>query len=312
MTSTGAKGTKNHAASVRARLLQHAKRHGHDFQRVLTRYAIERLLFRLGQTEGAERYVLKGAMLFATWPEHPFRTTGDLDLLGHGDPGPDAIKALFSRVCAVDLLVDGIAFDAGTLEVDAVREDQKYQGVRVIVVAALDKARIHVQVDIGFGDSVHPHPTKQTFPALLPDLPAPSLLMYPRETVVAEKFEAMISLGETNTRLKDFYDLWAMTRTASFELSMLVEAVGGTLRRRETPVPIDFPAGLSGSFAIIVATRGLWSGFLRRSPPTPPAPTFPDLQADLRKFFGRVIAGLALPEGARGRWDKVAGAWSEP
>jgi len=300
---------KNPAASVRARLLDHAKQHGDDYQRVLTRYAIERFLFRLSQTDGAERYVLKGAMLFVTWPEHVFRPTGDLDLLGHGDPNTAAITELFIRICQVQVPHDGIVFDPGTLKVEPVREADKYQGVRLSLKGELAKAVIHVQVDIGFGDHVYPPPTRQTFPSLLPELPTANVLMYPPETVVAEKFEAMIRFGEANGRIRDFHDMWATTRTFSFDLPSLLEAVGGTLRRRETAIPTELPVGLTEAFARIAEERGLWTGFLRRNPPTVKPPPFAELQGELRRFFEPVIATLAAPEGARGRWDPDGGAW---
>lgn len=300
---------KNPAASVRARLLQHAKQHGDDYQRVLTRYAIERLLYRLSRTDATERYVLKGAMLFVTWPEHVFRPTGDLDLLGQGDPDPFVIADLFTRICQVEAPEDGIVFDPATLKVEPVREADKYQGVQLSLKGELAKAVIPVQVDIGFGDHVYPPPKRQTFPSLLPDLPAANILMYPPETVVAEKFEAMIRFGDANGRIKDFHDIWVMTRTFPFDLSSVVEAVGGTLRRRETGIPTEIPRGLTEAFAKIAEERGLWSGFLRRNPPTLQPPPFVELQEELRRFFGPVISSLALPEGAKGRWDPDGGAW---
>lgn len=303
------KTIKDPAASVRARLLDHAKRHGDDYQRVLTRYAIERLLFRLSQTEAAERYVLKGAMLFVTWPEHVYRPTGDLDLLGHGDPDPAAITELFTRISQVEAPDDGIVFDPVTLRVEPVREADKYKGVQLSLKGKLAKAVIPVQVDIGFGDHVYPPPTRRAFPSLLPDLPVAHILMYPPETVVAEKFEAMIRFGAANGRIKDFHDIWVTTRTFQFDLPSLVEAVGGTLRRRETLIPSEMPTGLTETFARIAEERGLWSGFLRRNPPTLQPPPFADLQQELRRFFGPVIASLSLPEAATGRWDPDGGAW---
>lgn len=303
------KPLKNSATSVRARLLNHAKQHGDDYQRVLTRYAIERLLFRLSQTEATESYVLKGAMLFVTWPEHVFRPTGDLDLLGQGDPDPATITKLFTRICQIEAPDDGIVFDPTTLKIEPVREAEKYQGVQLSLQGELAKAVIHVQVDIGFGDHVYPPPMRHTFPNLLPELPAANILMYPPETVVAEKFEAMIRFGEANGRIKDFHDIWVTTRTFPFDLPSLVEAVGGTLRRRETVMPTEMPVGLTEAFAKIAEESGLWSGFLRRNPPTLQPPPFADLQGELRRFFGPVIASLTLPEGAKGRWDPHGGAW---
>lgn len=180
---------------------------------------------------------------------------------------------------------------------------------RRVAGSPLRVTTIHVQVDIGFGDYVYPSPKYYIFPNLLQDLPAANILMYPPETVVAEKFEAMIRFGEANGRIKDFHDMWVMTRTFSFDMPTLVEAVGGTLRRRETAIPTGMPSGLTETFAQIAEERGLWSGFLRRHPPTLQPPPFADLQEELRRFFGPVITDLALPEGAQGRWDPDARAW---
>lgn len=302
---------KNPAASIRVRLLAHSKQHGDVYQRVLTRYAIERLLFRLSQTEAVERYVLKGAMLFVTWPEHVFRPTGDLDLLGQGNPDPAAIAELFTRICQIEVPGDGIKFDTASLRVDAVREDDKYQGVQLSLNGELDRAVIRVQVDIGFGDYVYPPPKRENFPSLLSDLPQASILMYPPETVVAEKFEAMIRFGEANGRIKDFHDIWVTTRTFRFDLPNLLEAVSGTLRRRETAFPTEMPVGLTEVFAANVENRGLWSGFLRRNPPTLEPPPFAELQEELRRFFGPIIASLRAPAGAKGYWDPDSGMWRQ-
>lgn len=304
-----ARSLKNPAASIRARLLQHARQHGDSFQRTLVRYAIERLLFRLGQIEAADRYILKGAMLFVTWPKHVLRPTGDLDLLGHGDSDPAAITELFTRICQVSASDDGIVFDPATLRVESLREGDKYQGARLRLTGRLDRAQIRVLVDIGFGDHVYPLPQRSTFPGLLPDLPQATILMYPPETVIAEKFEAMIRFGETNGRIKDFHDIWVTIRTFRLDLAIVVEAVGGTFRRRETIIPTDMPVGLTDAFAAIAEERGLWTGFLRRSPPAFEPPPFPQLQEELRRFFGPVIVGLSQPEAARGQWDPDAGAW---
>lgn len=304
------KAPRNCAGSIRARLLNYAKQRGDDYQRVLTRFAIERLLYRLGLTDAGERYVLKGATLFLTWPEHIYRPSGDLDLLGMGDPDPDAIVGLFTRICRVEAPDDGIVFDPATLKAEPVREANRYHGIQLSLKGELAKAVIHVQVDIGFGDHVYPPPKRCIFPTLLPDLPAASILMYPPETVVAEKFEALIRFGEANGRIKDFHDIWVMMRTFPFELSSLMEAIRGTLRRRETPIPIEMPVGLTEVFAKIVEERGLWTGFLRRSSPTLRPPPFVELLQELRRFFGPIIAKLARPEEATGRWDPNSAAWN--
>ena len=299
------------AVSIRARLLNHARQHGDDYNRILTRYAIERLLYRLSLTDATELYVLKGAMLFVTWPEHVFRPTGDLDLLGEGNPDPAALTELFTRICHVEVKDDGIVFDPASLRVEPVREADRYQGARLAMNATLAGAKIRVLVDIGFGDHVYPAPKRESFPGLLPDMPTAKLLMYPPETVVAEKFQAIVTLGEANTRIKDFHDIWVTTRTFPFELANLVEAVGGTLKRRETALPTEMPLALTDAFAKVVEERGLWSGFLRRNPPTLQPPPFSELLAELRRFFLPVIASLAAPEGTQGRWDRDGGTWRQ-
>jgi len=303
------KPLKNPSASIRQRLLNHAKAQGDDYQRILTRYAIERLLFRLSQTEAREGYILKGAMLFVTWPEQVFRPTGDLDLLGHGDPDPVAITELFTRICQVEMPADGIIFDPSTLQVEAVREDEQYQGVRLSLSGRLGTAVIPVQVDIGFGDRVYPPPSRKNFPSLLPDLPAADILMYPPETVVAEKFEAMIRFGEANGRIKDFHDIWVTARTFPFNLSTLAEAVAGTLQRRETAAPTEMPVALTSQFAEMADKQALWTGFLRRNPPTLPPPPFDELLTELRRFFEPILTALGLPESASGRWNPDRSAW---
>lgn len=300
---------KNPAASIRQRLYNHAREHRDDFGRILVRYAVERFLFRLSRTKAAEQYVLKGAMLFVTWPQNAFRPTGDLDLLGEGNPEPDALAELFTSICKVEVPEDGIVFDPESLKVEPVREADKYQGARLALKGHLDGAVVHVQIDIGFGDHVYPAPRREIFPSLLAGLPQANILMYPPETVVAEKFEAIIRFGAANGRIKDFHDIWVTARFFPFDLPSLVVAVNGTLQRRETTIPTAMPVGLTEAFAAIVEQRGLWTGFLRRTPPSFDPPPFPQLLEELRRFFGPVIAGLAQPEIARGRWAADGGTW---
>jgi hypothetical protein len=301
---------KDVTASIRQRLLNHAKAHGDDYQRILTRYAIERLLYRLSRTAAAsERYMLKGAMLFVTWPQHTFRPTGDLDLLGHGDFDPKAVGQLFAEICAAEYLADGIVLDPKPISAEPVREDDNYQGVRLMLRARLGTAVIPVQVDIGFGDSVFPQPKRRIFPCLLEEMPAANILMYPAETVIAEKFEAMARFGEATSRMKDFHDIWITIRTFDFDLATLVQAVGGTLRRRGTAAPTDMPFVLTPAFGEIDAKQSMWTGFLRRSPPAFPPPPLVIVLEDLRRVFAPVIAALMLPEGAKANWSHDRAMW---
>jgi len=206
---------KNVGASVRARLLQRSRDQRTDFQILLTRYALERLLYRLSRSEHRNRFILKGAMLFVTWVEAPFRPTRDLDLLGYGDNSPEAIGDTFRAILTQPVDDDGVAFDIAGLEAAPIREDLEYGGVRVRTQATIAGARIPIQVDVGFGDAITPGPIEIDYPALL-DAPAPHLRAYPIETVVAEKFHALAARGITNSRLKDYYDLWLIADT--FEL----------------------------------------------------------------------------------------------
>lgn len=302
----------NPAASVRQRLLKYARDTGDDFQRILTRYAIERLLFRISRSAVRDQYILKGAMLFVTWPEHVFRPTGDLDLLGYGDPSPKAITALFTEICAIEEPDDGIVFDPASLRVEPAREEDQYQGAKLKVVGRLDRARATVQVDIGFGDHVHPEAKRGIFPNLLAGLPAAEIKMYPAETVVAEKFEGMIRFGEATGRLKDFHDIWVTTQTFRLQLADVAEAVRGTLQRRGTAIPVDLPPTLLPAFAERRETRGLWAGFLRRSPPNLPPPPFDELLGELRQFFAPVLGALASPGAQAGIWNPAARRWEQP
>jgi len=301
------KEIKNLPASIRAKLLARSRTSGEDFGRTLVRYGVERFLFRLSQHSSRDRFVLKGAMLFITWPEGAQRSTGDLDLLSFGPPEPAAMKAIIAEICAVSAPDDALAFDVDAIEVEAMREADKYQGLRVAMLARLDGAKIHLQIDVGFGDAVYPGPKKITFPCLLPDMGIPEILAYPPETVIAEKFEAMVRFGEADGRLKDFNDIWAISKTFEFDMATLVQAVTGTFQRRETDIPQSMPFALTAAFGELEDKRKMWDAFLRRSPPAVPPPPLDDLLADLRRFLGPVLDASARPENARGTWEPTRG-----
>ncbi len=207
--------SKDLAASVRQRLLQRSTKDGIDFHLTLTRYAIERLLYRLGQSAHRRKFILKGAMLFIAWAGWSPRPTRDVDLLGSGDPDASKLKSIFDALCQLEVEPDGLVFDPRTIKVDDIREEQVYEGKRVRLRATLSEARIDVQIDIGYGDAVFPKPVTIHFPTLL-NLPSPNILGYSRESVVAEKLEALVKLGMVNSRMKDFYDLWSLAQQFSF------------------------------------------------------------------------------------------------
>jgi predicted nucleotidyltransferase component of viral defense system len=247
-------------ASVRGRLLNLSRETDRPFDLLLTRYALERLLYRLGESGHGDRFVLKGAMLMTSWMDDPFRPTRDIDLLGFGDPDEEAMLQLFREVCAIDLN-DGVRFDPDALKVTANRQDLAYGGLRLQTYAAIGGAKLRIIIDIGFGDAIEPGLEPLDLPVLL-DQPPPRLRGYARETVVAEKFQAMVMLGTANTRLKDYYDIWVLVRGGELDAGRLTLAVAATFERRSTPIPVGIPDGLSKAYAADPARVRQWTMFI--------------------------------------------------
>ena len=251
------------AQSIHTRLLQGAKKRGEEFNFVLSRYASERFLYRLCKTDYKERFVLKGATLFAVWNGNPHRATKDLDLLGHGENEVSKQVELFKAVCRVPCEEDGIKFDEETVKGQKIKEDQQYEGIRIELKGKLGSANLKVQIDIGFGDSVVCFPEETEFPSLL-NLPSPWIKVYPLETVVAEKFQAMVFLGMQNSRLKDFYDIWFLTQEFEFQGNQLARAIQTTFERRNTLLPQEIPVALKEDFFKDENKCSQWSAFLEK------------------------------------------------
>lgn len=251
------------AASIRARLLERAKREGEEFQRVLMHYANERVLYRLSRSAHAGAFVLKGASLFLLWNGRMPRATKDVDLLGSGTPNPERLRSVFREILATEVEADGLSFDLESVKAEAIREEAVYDGVRVTFGALLGTARLALQVDVGFGDAVEPVPEQVDYPTLL-DSPAPKLRAYRREVVVAEKFHAMVVLGLANSRMKDYFDIAFLAERFSFQGAELARAISATFSRRETEVPSELPIGLSEQFALDEQKRAQWAQFVRR------------------------------------------------
>jgi predicted nucleotidyltransferase component of viral defense system len=286
---------RNMGASVRARLLNLARERNQPNDLLLTRYVLERLLYRLSTTRHRERFVLKGAMLMTTWFKDPFRPTRDLDLLGFGDPDPQAMLAVFREICAVEA-DDGVTFDGEGLTVDLIREELEYGGLRLKTNATIGGARVRIVIDIGFGDAIEPGATELELPVLL-DLPAPRLRAYPRETVIAEKFQAMVALGRANSRMKDLYDIWLLSRTYEFKGDALARAIAATFTRRKTPIPVDLPFALTRAFADDRAKQQQWSSFVESIGGE--LPLLADVVGDLAAFLmPQAVAALKLEEAA--------------
>jgi predicted nucleotidyltransferase component of viral defense system len=253
----------NLAASIGQRLRNVAREKHTTVDLILRRYAVERLLYRLSQSRERNRFVLKGAMLFTAWVDDPFRPTRDVDFLAFGDNATPAMAAAFGAICQQNVPDDGLIFDVASIRAEPIREQQEYQGVRIRITAQLGRTRIPVQVDIGFGDVITPGAVDLTFPALL-NAPAPQLRAYPKETVIAEKFEAIVDLGQANTRMKDYYDIIALSRLFEFDGDVLRTAIGATFERRETALPARRPSGLTKAFARDIEKVRLWTAFLQR------------------------------------------------
>lgn len=253
----------NSPASVRARLSKVSKQSGEDFQAVLTRFAIERFLYRLGQSSQRDNFVLKGAMLFVAWEGNLHRPTKDLDLLGFGPPSPEDVARRIREI-VLEPADDGIEFDADSVETEVIKEDAEYEGVRAKFQARLEQARIRMQVDVGFGDAVEPQPYTGQFPSILKEIPSPNLRMYPAEAVVAEKVHAMDVLDIRNSRMKDFYDVWHLAKTREFELVGLRDAFRATFERRQTALPTEVPFALTETFLRNELKIEQWGAFVKR------------------------------------------------
>jgi predicted nucleotidyltransferase component of viral defense system len=258
---------QNVGASVRDRLLNQAKAANQPFDILLTRYVLERLLYRLSLTAHVDRFVLKGAMLLTTWLPHANRGTRDLDLMAFGESGEDRILGIFREVLQV-AADDGVVFDHAALRIEQIRENLKYGGVRLRTIATLAGARVAVVIDIGFGDAVEPGLEQIDYPALL-DFPSPKLLAYARETVVAEKVQAMVSLGQANTRLKDYYDVWVLAKSHAFDRGRLSAALTATFARRDTALPKAAAEFLIEDFGRDDRKQRQWAAFVADLPDAP-------------------------------------------
>lgn len=257
--------TANLSASVLARLLTLAKQRGDDYNLLLNRFAMERLLARVSASAHADRFLLKGALLFALWYEAPHRPTRDADMLGFGPDDAANLIATFREVASLDL-GDAIVFDPESVRASVIREDNNtYGGTRISVVARIGSARCALQVDVGFGDAVTPEPQTAIYPTLLDDFQAPRLRVYPVYTVIAEKYQAMVMLGQANTRMKDFFDLEVIARRTDLDGALLAAAIAATFSRRQTAVPTEVPVALTAQFSEDAAKRRQWQAFLGKN-----------------------------------------------
>ncbi|NQU50686.1 MAG: nucleotidyl transferase AbiEii/AbiGii toxin family protein [Planctomycetes bacterium] len=301
--------SKSISDSIKARLLNKAKQRGEEFELYLVRYVCERFLFRLGNSSYKSDCTLKGAGLLAVWMDDPYRATRDVDLLARGDSDEAAVRRVIEEVCQVKCLEDGLVFDTSTLVVDPIREGQSYAGQRSVLRAYLGSAKIKLQVDIGFGDSMASGPETASIPTLLEHLPAPVVQVYPKVCTIAEKFEAMVQLGRRTSRMKDFHDLWAISDSFDFDGADLRSAIEQCFERRRTPWREQVPDVLTEEFYADDSLAARWQAYLnkgqfRLAPPN----NFRQIGRRIQSFLGPIRVCILAREGFQGAWSK-AGPW---
>ena len=297
----------NLPASIRQRLLNLSRDRGEDFNLTLTKYGTERLLYRLSQSEYSDQFILKGALLLSLWTDRLQRPTRDIDLLGYGDSSEEALTQLFRDLCVADVQADGLTFHPETVQVSEIRGAQEYEGQRVRMTAALGKARIHLQVDIGFGDVITPAPDDIEYPSLL-GLPSPRLRAYPKETVIAEKLDAMVTLGMANSRMKDFYDVWMMSRELQFSGRTLARAIQATFQRRQSEFPQAAPTAFTEEFAQNPDKSTQWNAFLSRNRFDADGMDLAQIIQEIRLFLMKPMSAAAEGQEFEETWP-AKGPW---
>jgi hypothetical protein len=298
----------NVAHSVHQRLLNRARLENADFNLLLQRYAIERFLYRLGLSSEVDRFTLKGATLFWVWARQQFRPTRDVDLLATGSQDHAAIRRAIEEICAVPCPEDGVLFDPKSIRIEDIREEQEYGGVRAFLRGSLGQARLALQVDIGFGDVSTPERSEREYPTLL-DHPAPRLWVYPRETLIAEKFEAMVHLGPLNSRVKDLWDVTAMARYFDFDGELLREAIAETFRRRGTTLGGQKPESLQPAFYEDPKRTRYWQEFQRQVEASAYGPMrLVDAGEEIRHFLSPLCDSLVNNEPFPKHWP-AGGPW---
>jgi hypothetical protein len=300
------KPVKDVAASIRQRLQNVAKKANRPFQEVLEYFAMERFLYRLASSKHASRFVLKGALMFRAWNAPATRPTRDIDLLGRMDSKVTAVVPVFKDVCNQPVESDGLIFHADSVAGQATKEDADYAGVRVTLPATLQNSRIAMQIDVGFGDVLTPAAVVTEYPTIL-DLPAPRLNGYCRETVVAEKFQAMVKLGLVNSRMKDFYDIWVLSQQFDFDGSVLSNAITRTFAHRETQI-LAAPTALTPAFGADSQKQTQWRAFLRKTRLTDAPAALPDVIVVLASFLLPMAQAIVNGHAFNHTW-KALGPW---
>lgn len=281
---------KNLSASIRARLNNLAKKKNQPFQQILLHYGMERFLYRLSKSNHSENFILKGGLYFLLHDIPARRFTRDIDLLGFTEFSEAEIKDVISSICILEVVSDGLIFDPTTIQVDSIRAPADHEGFRIKFLGYLGSARIHMQLDLGYRDEIHLTPERMTYPTLL-DMESPIILVYPPESVIAEKFQAMVFLGEVNSRMKDFYDIWLLSKHRRFDGKTLQKSIEETFRNRNTPFPSSTPTAFNDNFS--KNKQGIWKHFMDNLTVDVSIPEdFSTLTNDIKSFLMPVIESL--------------------
>lgn len=298
---------KNIQASIRQRLLNMAREKGENLQLLLTRYGLERLLYRLVRSRYRGEFVLKGAFLFFAWGQGAERPTRDIDLLGYGPPDISKLEGVFHELCGIDAPGDGLEFLEDSIRGEAIREEAIYDGIRLRMESRLGNARIDLQVDVGFGDKVYPAVRELEYPVLL-DHDPPRILVYPPEAVVAEKVEAMVSLGAANSRMKDFHDVWKLAGAFPFLGLPLSKAISTTFQHRGTKVPDKISLISTTQFTDSSERAQQWRAFCHRTGLSSDVPEFEKIIDLIQSFLVPLIEALSERRIFEGHWPP-GGPW---
>jgi hypothetical protein len=301
------RGLKNIPASVRARLLNEAKASGDSYDQVLQYFAIERFLYRIAQTQWADRLIVKGAIMLRAWGTPLGRPTRDIDFLGNIDNSPEVVESAVRECLAVEYPDDGLVFDQG-IETDEINVMDRYPGVRVVVRGNLDGGAFKLQLDIGIDDAAAPDPEWVEYPTLL-DMEAPRVLAYQPVTALAEKFETIVNRGLTNSRLRDYYDLWLLPTLRSFEGPEVSAALWATFSHRGTTLPMGVPPGLSGAYFGDPANQAAWRAFLSNRRVEAPS-DLEDVCEAIIVFVMPPVVAAAVASSFTSTWTPSSG-WSE-
>jgi len=298
--------TKNMAASVRQRLLNKAKESSRPFNEILQHFAIERFIYRLSKSPHADKFILKGALMFLVWTGSMSRPTMDIDLLSNTENSTDLIVAVFKDACETEVEKDGVVFHKDTVTATRITEDADYKGVRVLFRGNLSSIRLFLQIDIGFGDVIIPKPERVKYPVLL-DFPPPELDGYTMESTVAEKFQAMVKLGLLNSRMKDFYDIWFLSSRFDFKGETLIEAIEKTFEKRKTPL-ISKLSIFNPKFMKDYTKQAQWQGFIKKIKLIDAPTSFEDVAVGIKIFLQPIIVSMINRHTFRLFWT-APGPW---